>query len=158
MRTDNSVVFIASNWDTHETISKMKRRESGGDQKKFTKPYTFSFYNQEMERTDVMDKSLASNQPFIKDKKWHQTIFVHAFNELAGAVQKSRCKKNQEKLFHLELRLEIMVCLLKLDEPISTNAGPRTSSNLPDDVRFDGVNHFMTSIIQGYCKLGKTIH
>lgn len=80
---------------------------------------------------------------------------MHALNVSVVAAWKIHCKTNEKKLSHLDFRREITLCLLKLDEPKTINVGPTTSSNLPGDVRFDGVNHFMTSTTQGRCKLCK---
>ena len=50
---DNSVVNIASNWETHEPVRKVKRRIKGGA-KEVSQPHLIGSYNKGMAGVDLM--------------------------------------------------------------------------------------------------------
>ena len=51
---DNSVVNIASNWETHEPVRKVKRRIKGGA-KEVTQPHLIGLYNKGMGGIDLIE-------------------------------------------------------------------------------------------------------
>ena len=64
---DNSVVNIASNWETHEPVHKVKQRIKGGA-KQVTQPHLIGSYNKGIGSVDLMDCLLKSYRPTIRGK------------------------------------------------------------------------------------------
>ena len=64
---DNSVVGIASNWETRNPVHTVKRRVKGGS-KEVSQPHLIYSYNKGMGSADLMDRLSVSYRPMIRGK------------------------------------------------------------------------------------------
>ena len=64
---DNSFVTIASNWESHIPVHKIRRRVKGGV-KEVTQPHLINSSNKVMEGVDLMDRLLETYRPTIRGK------------------------------------------------------------------------------------------
>ena len=102
---------------------------------------------------DLMDRLLESYRPTIREKKWYWTLFINFFNVTVVAAWRIYCQIGQQKVYHLEFRRQVTFCLLKADEEPRNR--PEGKPELPQDVRFDKINHFQGPTSQGRCKMCK---
>ena len=151
---DNAIVNIASNWETHEPISKASRRVKGG-KKEIKQLRLVSSYNQGMGGVDLIDRLAESYRPMIRGKKWYWPLFINVLNTSVIAAWRLHCKVAEKKMTHLEFRRCITTCLLKTEKP-HERPSSNTRGPVVEDVRFDGVNHFPGPTSQGRCKVCKT--
>jgi len=151
---DNAVVNVASNCYTHEPVHLVTRRVKGNSQVSVTQPRLVQRYNEGMGGVDLMDRLLAAYRPTIRGKKWWWPLFLNVVNVSIVAAWRLHCRVAMQKMDHLTFLREVALCLLKaeLAQPRhQLGGGPHT--NLPDDVRFDGVGHYRLSCSQGRCRV-----
>ena len=105
-----------------------------------------------MGRADVLDRLLGSYRPTIRGKKWYRPLFINALNVSIVAALRIHCYVEVNKMSHLDFRREITLCLLKSSKVRKQNGGGHIS-DLPNDIRFDGIVHMRQSTTQGRCKV-----
>ena len=113
---DNSMVTIASYWENHETVHKVRRRVNGGE-KQVPQPHLVCSYNKGIGNVDLMDRLAESYRPRIRGKKWYRPFFINVVNLSVVVAWRLHCKTCQENQSNLQFRCQITLCLLK--------AGPR---------------------------------
>ena len=87
-------------------------------------------------------------------KKMVMATILNVVNVSIVAAWRVHCRVAMQKMDHLTFLREVALCLLKaeLAQPRhQLGGGPHT--NLPDDVRFDGVVHYRLSCSQGRCRV-----
>ena len=135
---DNSIVTIASSWESHEPVHKTRRRAKG-EEKQVPQPHLVYSYNKGMGGVDLMDRLAESYRPGIRGKKWYWPLFINVINLSVIAAWRPHCKVSQEKLSHFKFRRQITLCSLKAGR--KRVRGPVLAGILPEDVRFDGMDH-----------------
>jgi len=129
-------------------------RVKGNSQVSVTQPRLVQRCNKSMGGVDLMDRLLAAYRPTIRGKKWWWPLFLNVVNVSIVAAWRLHCRVAMQKMDHLTFLREVALCLLKaeLAQPRhQLGGGPHT--NLPDDVRFDGVGHYRLSCSQGRCRV-----
>jgi hypothetical protein len=76
---DNACVTIATNYDSTEPLSTIKRRSKSGIVT-VPQPHLISSYNQSMGGVDQFDQHVAAYRVVIRSKKWYWTLFTHALD------------------------------------------------------------------------------
>ena len=100
---DNSVVTIASNWERHTPVHKIRRRAKGGV-KEVTQPHLINSYNKVMEGVDLMDRLLEAYRPTIRGKNWYWPLFVNLLNTKVVAAWKIHCQIGDKKITRIDFR------------------------------------------------------
>ena len=150
---DNSVVTIASNWESHTPVHKVRRRVKG-DVKEVLQPHLINYYDKGMGGVDLMDFLLEAYRPTIRGKKWYWPLFVNLLNTTVVAAWKIHCQIGDKKITHINFRRQVALCKVHQHREIESSV----AAELPLDVRFDGVNRILGSATtQGRCKVCKKI-
>ena len=149
---DNSVVNVASNYFTHEPVKKVSRYVSGKGKISVPQPHLLNLYNQGMGGIDLMDRLLGSYRPMIRAKKCWWPLMTNLLNISVVAAWRFYCALHPEdkKMTHLDFRREIVLVLMKSEEKRMRASGG-THCDLPQDVRYDGINHDPAPTQQGRC-------
>lgn len=148
---DNSVVTIASNIYSVEPLKKVERRVRGQGRIQVTQPYLLKKYNEGMGGVDLLDRMLSSYRPKLRSKKWWWNLFSNVVNMAVVASYRFYQHINpNNSISHLEFRRQISLALVKIGTTERVRLGGPTATPL-DDVRFDGINHFLTPTSQGRC-------
>ncbi|KAJ8928709.1 hypothetical protein NQ314_018719 [Rhamnusium bicolor] len=99
---DNNVVTMATNYDTIEPLSKVKRWSSAKKEKiDVPQPQLFSKYNASMGGVDLLDQAVNNYRINIQGKKWWWPLFTHMLNVSvvnAWRIQNLSCEKNTDLL------------------------------------------------------------
>ena len=138
--------MIASNWENHEPVHKARRR----GEKQVPQPHLVCSYNKGIGGVDLMDRLLNFIVQVYRIK-WCWPLLINVVNRSVVAAWRLHCKTCQENLLHLQFRSQITLCLLK--------AGPQRvrklefAGILPEDVRYDGMDHTLGSTSQARCKV-----
>ena len=103
---DHSVVTIASNWESHTPVHKVKRRVKGGV-KEVPQPHLINSYNKEMRGVDLMDRLLEAYRPTIRGKKWYWPLFANLLNTTVVAAWKIHCQIKDNKITHIDFRRQV---------------------------------------------------
>ena len=91
--------------------------------------------------------------PTIRSKKWYWPLFINLLNTTEFAEWKIHCKIADKKITHIDLRRQVTLCLLKVQHHEIESS---VAAELPLDVCFNGVNHFLgPATTQGRCKVCK---
>lgn len=149
---DSSVVTVASNYATHEPISKAKRY-SRIEKKRvdIPQPALIQRYNEGMGGVDLLDRLLGSYRPQLRSKKWWWNLFSNALNMGVVASWLIHCeihKGTESELSHLEFRRNITMALLNSQMKVSSRPGPKP--HLPILNRKTD-NHYLVPFTQGRC-------
>ncbi|KFM77194.1 PiggyBac transposable element-derived protein 3, partial [Stegodyphus mimosarum] len=149
---DSAVVSIASNYSTHEPVSKAKRF-CRAKQKKIhiPQPYLIKMYNEGMGGVDFLDRLLGSYRPTFRSKKWYWNLFSNALNMavVVGWILHSHLHKGTEvELSHLNFRREVTLCLLRMKPKVHLVPGPR-AHNFESLRKID--SHYLVPSTQGRC-------
>ncbi|KRZ71345.1 PiggyBac transposable element-derived protein 3 [Trichinella papuae] len=151
---DNSLVTVASNWQTHNPVHKSKRRIEG-QRRDINQPDLIRSYNNGMGGVDLLDRLSSAYRPSIRGKKWYWPLFVNILNVATVAAWRIHCKATRKSLTHLEFRRQVVLCLLQGDRQEE-----RTRARLPagelsqlPDIRYDGINHTLGTATQGRCRV-----
>lgn len=91
-----------------------------------------------------------SYRPMIRGKKWYWQLSLNMVNVAMMATWRIRCRVDPDKLSHLEFQRHVTLCLLKDD--VHHPRTPGGAASLPEDVRYDGMNHILGSTAQSRCK------
>ena len=102
---------------------------------KLNHPNLIKKYNQGMGEVDVMDRLLGSCRPIISGKKWYWLLIINAINVSVTAAWHVHCAVESKPI---KSRLQIGVGRITV---------------LPDDIRYDDVDHIRVSAPQGRCKI-----
>ena len=137
---DNSVVTIASNWESHISVYKVRRRVKRGV-KEVPQPHLINSYNKGMGSVDLMDCLLKAYCPTIRGKKWYWPHFVNLLNTTAVAAWKIHCQIGEKKITYIDFRRQVTLCQLKIEQHREIESS--VAFELPLNVRFDGVKHFL---------------
>ena len=151
---DNSIVSIASNHETHVPFHEATRRVKRSSNVKVKQPYLVHKYNEGMGGVDLMDRLLATYRPGIRGKKWYWPLFSNALNLSVVAAWRMHCQLVEDPLSHLEFRREVTLCLLKSVTP-RAHVGQSKITELPADIRYDGLGHNKQRCKQGRCAVCK---
>ena len=103
---------IASNWESHTPVYKVKRRVKGGV-KEVTQPHLINSYNKGMEG---VDRLLEAYRPTIRGKKWYWPLFVNILNTTVVAAWKIHCQIGYKKITHINFGRQVTLCLLKVQQ------------------------------------------
>ena len=106
-----------------------------------------------MRCVDVMDCLLGSYRPTIRDNKWYWLLAINAVNISVVGAWQVHCVVQEKLMTHLEFWREIKICLLQMDMLLRRQIGGRRISQLPNDIRFDGVGHFKAPAAQVRCNV-----
>ena len=150
---DNCVVSAASNYYGVSPIQTTERRVKMEKNKSVDQPFLLKMYNKGMGGVDVCDRLLSSYRPRLRSKKWWWNLFSHALNLSIVAAFKFYNEVNKSKVTHLEFRREVARALVK-SESVRLRAGGPTAPPC-EEVRYDGMNHFLEATKQGRCVLCK---
>ena len=136
---DNSIVTIASNWESHIPVYKVRRRVKGGV-KEVSQPHLINSYNKGMGGVHLMDCLLEAYRPTIRGKKWYWPLFVNLLNTMVVATWKIRSQIGDKKITYIDFRKQVTLYLLKSQQhhEIKSSVAPE----LPLNVHFDAINHF----------------
>jgi DNA excision repair protein ERCC-6 len=149
---DSAVVTIASNYSSHEPVSKAKR--FCRVQKKKTdipQPHLIKMYNEGMGGVDLLDRLLGTYRPHFRSKKWYWNLFNNALNMavVAGWILHTSVHKNTAQvLSHLDFRREVTLNLLRMKPKIHNAPGPRVHQ--PKSLRKSDA-HYIVDFSQGRC-------
>ena len=101
-----------------------------------------------------MDRLLKAYHPTIRGKKWYWPLFVNLLNTTVVAAWKIHCQIGDKKITHIDFKRQMTLYLLKVQQHRKIESS--VAAELPLDVRFDGVNHFLgPAATQGRCKVCK---
>ena len=101
-----------------------------------------------------MDRLLKAYHPTIRGKKWYWPLFVNLLNTTVVAAWKIHCQIGDKKITHIDFKRQMTLYLLKVQKHRKIESS--VAAELPLDVRFDGVNHFLgPAATQGRCKVCK---
>ena len=101
-----------------------------------------------------MDRLLEAYRPTKRDKKWYWPLFVNLLNTTVVAAWKIHCQIGNKKITYIDLRRQVTLCLLKVQQHREIESG--VAAELSLDVRFNGVNQFFRpATTQGQCKVRK---
>ena len=82
--------------------------------------------------------------------------FVSLLNTTVVAAWKIHCQIRDNKITQIDFRKQVRLCLLKVQKHRKIESS--VAAELPLDVRFDGVNHFLgPATTQDRCKICKKI-
>ena len=154
--SDNNLVTCASNFDSVSPVKKVQRRMKGKSEKvSITQPLLIVNYVKGMGGVDLMDRLLSAYRPRIKGKKWWWNLFVNALNIAVNAAWKLSCSvvPTSDALTHLDFWHEVVHGLLR--GACRVRLGMLLAP-VPECVRFDKVEHYLTFATQGRCALCKT--
>ena len=110
-----------------------------------------------MHCVEVLDCLLGSYRPDIRGKKWYWPLFLNALYVAIVAAWQTHCHVEVSRISHLDFCQEITLCLLKSSKVCKAN-GVGDISDLPNDIRFDGIGHMRQSITQGRYKYVRKLH
>lgn len=154
---DNSVVCVASNYLNHEPVHTATRRVKQQPSASVKQPFLIRKYNESMGGVDLTDRLLASYRPTIRGKKWWWPLFTNALNVSIVAAWRIHCALHggKDQLDHLAFRRQVVLCLLKAGTDLKPRlqVGGGRLADLPDDIRYDGLEHDRQPCSQGRCKL-----
>ena len=143
---------IASNWESHTPVHKVRRRVKG-DVKEVTQPHLINYYDKGMGGVDLMDCLLEAYRPTIRGKNG-TGHFLSIFSILRLSLHGRFTARLEKKITHINFRRQVTLCLLKVQQHPEIESS--VAAELPLDVRFDGVNRILGSAtIQGRCKVCK---
>ena len=104
-----------------------------------------------MDGVHLIDRLAESYCPSILDKKWYWPLFINVVNLSVIAAWRLNCKTCQENLSHLQFCSQITLCLLKAGRQRVRKL--ELAEILPEDVRYDGMDHILGSTSQEKCKV-----
>lgn len=150
---DNNVVTIASTSDGVSPMGSVKRY-SKVEKKNINilRPCVIGKYNSSMSGTDLMDENISRYRIGLRSKKWWWCLFTWL---LDATLQNAWVlhKRAGNKLTQLQFRREIVKAyLIKYRNPRkpggrpSSSASSRSFSRISDDIRFDNIGHYLTSV------------
>ena len=127
--TENSVITVASNCQTHSPVHEVRRRVKGQPVNNVQQPHLIHAYNQGMGGVDLMDQMVASYRPSIRGKKWYWPLFTNALNVTVVAAWWIHCNIAESPMSHLDFRRENAICLLKMSmvSRLQVGGGPRVN-------------------------------
>lgn len=147
---DNSIVSLASNWQSHIPVKEVKRRVKGGSQL-VPQPCLVRAYNKGMGGVDLLDRLLGAYRLNLRSKKWYFPLFLNALNMSVVASWRLHSiheKDSKKKLSHYDFRRSVTLCLLQCQEGARKS---RATCGPPEDVRQDSVGHIPSQATQGRC-------
>ena len=88
--------------------------------------------------------------------EWYWPLFVNLLNTTVVAAWKIHCRIGDKKITQIDFRRQVTLCLLKVQQHRETESS--VAAELPLDVRFDGINHFLgPATNQSRCNVCKKI-
>ena len=88
-----------------------------------------------------MDRLLKAYRPTIRGKKRYWPLFVNLLNTTVVAAWKIHFQIGDKNITHINFRRQVALCLLKVQQHHKIESS--VAAELPLDVRFDGINHFL---------------
>ena len=135
---DNNVVTIGSNAVSVVPVGNVKRRKRRKGSVNVSQPHAIKAYNKCI--GDVDDRALSDLRPNFNGKKWYWSLIINALN--LGFVycwrlhQLCTKPKSDQKSFRQAV---VQVALMKAHNKVPR---PGPSFAIPDEVRFDGKEHY----------------
>ena len=90
-----------------------------------------------------MDRLWEAYRPTIRGRKRYRPLFVNLLNTTVVAAWKIYCQIGDKKITHIGFRRQMTLCLLKIQQHREIESS--VAAELPLDVHFDSVNHFLGS-------------
>ena len=137
---DNNVETIGSNAVSVEPVGNVKRWKRGKESVNVSQPYAIKACNKCMGNVDLVDCALSDLRPNFNGKKWYWSLIINALN--LGFVycwrlhQLCTKPKSDQKSFRQAV---VQVALMKAHNKVPR---PGPSFAIPDEVRFDGKEHY----------------
>ena len=155
---DNNVVTMLSNSFSVEPLTQVKRWSAA--EKKHVlipMPNLIAQYNRFMGGTDRMDQNIAKFRINIRIKKWWWALFCFAIDaslQNAWQLYRDSAAAQHRQLTLVQFRRDVAMTYIKKHRTITDLARPirgRAAScrTVPDDVRFDGEDHYIGRIDGG---------
>ena len=104
--------------------------------------------------SDVEEKDDIVYLYLVMMRRSNPTLFLNALNTSVVAAWRIHTKYTDNNLSHLDFQSEVSLGLLKSVPSRTSFKRPRMSS-FPDDVRFDGFDHYKAKTTTGRCKVCK---
>ena len=105
---------------------------------------------------DLMDRLWEAYHSTIRGKNGFGHFFVNLLNTTVVAAWKTHCQIGDKKITHIDFKRQVTLCLFKVQQHREIES--IVAAELPLDVRFDGVNHFLgPATTQSRCKVCKKI-
>lgn len=143
--TDNAVVSLASTTYGVQPMTSAKRY-SKLDRKyiEVDRPFMIAMYNKYMGGTDRMDQDIARNRIGIRGKKWYWpllTWLIDAAVHNAWTLYKS----SGRKITNFKFKRILARTYMQRYGTLPKKKGRPCNKELPNEIRFDGMNHFVES-------------
>jgi len=140
---DSQCVTVATNYDSVDTVGKVKRWSVANKAAvEVPQPTVVNNYNCHMGGVDMVDSFIASYRPTFRSKKWWWPLFLNGLNMLVVAAWKLHVEVGG-KFDQLAFRHYIVRSLIHSVNPSGVQAGPRPRPL--DEVRKDGLHHHLSS-------------
>lgn len=141
--TDNAVVSMASTTYGVQPMT-LAKRYSKADRKhvEVDRPFMIAMYNKYMGGTDRMDQDIGRNRINIRGKKWYWpllTWLIDAAINNAWTLYKNSGRKMTNFKFR---RILARTYMQRYGQPPKKPGRP-FSKQMPDEQRFDGINHLV---------------
>jgi hypothetical protein len=148
---DNGVVTIGSTIHGINPLSKTKRYSKA--QKKVVQvdmPNCVSMYNKYMGGTDQMDENIARHRIGIRGKKWWWSLFTWLIDVAITNAWRLHVKSGHNST-QLEFRRSIVQEYLTRfkNAPKRKGRPSNITSRVPEGIRFDRLDHYVMSTIDG---------
>lgn len=138
---DNNIVTMATNYDTMEPLSKVKRWSSAKKSKvDVAQPQPFSKYNASMGGVDLLDQAVNNYRISIQGKKWWWCLFTHMVNVSvvnAWRIHNLACENKTDLLtFVRNITRHYLKCCTK------SSISSRPSGTIPTSIKKHEGGHF----------------
>lgn len=139
---DNNTVNVATNYDSSGVTSVKRFSVEKKASISIPKPEVIVNYNTHMGGVDQMDESVAAYRTRMRQKKWWWPIFLYFIDvTVVNAWILWKKKTNDKTVKLLSFRRAIALTLLKKYGTPSQQG--KRSAPVMQDVRYDGLNHFL---------------
>jgi len=139
---DNQCVTVATNYDSVDTVGKVKRWSVANKAAiEVPQPTVVNNYNCHMGGVDMLDSFMANYRPTFRSKKWWWPLFLNGLNMLVVAAWKLHVEVGG-KFDQLAFRRYIVRSLMHSVNPSAVQAGP--GPRPLDEVRKDGLHHHLS--------------
>ena len=149
---DNQCVTVATNYDSVDTVGKVKRWSVAKKAAiEVPQPTVVNSYNCHMGGVDMLDAFMANYRPTFRSKKWWWPLFLNGVNMLVVAAWKLHVEVGG-KFDQLAFRRYIVRSLMHSVNTSAPSAGP--GPRPLDEIRRDGLNHHLSrNDKQARCRL-----
>lgn len=141
--TDNAVVSMASTTYGTQPMTTAKRYSKlHGKYIEVDRPYMIAMYNKYMGGTDRMDQDIARNRISIRGKKWYWPLLTWLID---AAVHNAWTlyKNSGRKITNFKFKRILARSYMQRYGTLPKKKGRPCNTELPNEPRFDGLNHFV---------------